>query len=113
MSIIISELLVGEWAYRKGEFAKFYIFMPDITDVLVYSDHNFPKAEKALYNLKKVNEKHLIEIKHPVNKIEDEVYEIVEIGEKFMLWAYTDKDENVKTIKLIRFLGERLTKEAD
>jgi hypothetical protein len=103
----ISDLLPGEWNYRTANNNKIYIFMEGITDVFVYSDYEYPKAEKALYKLEKVDGKNRLEIKHPVNtKLKDELYEIKIEGEN-MYWSYVDESDKEKIIRLVKFSGER------
>lgn len=102
-SSIIAELLIGEWQASLLKGSKIYEFIPD-TDIVIYSDHDFPKAESATFTLKLIGEEQVLEIKHPLHPIEIEVYTIVSIDLKKMVWSYLDV-EAVKQIKLMRFLG--------
>lgn len=77
-------------------------FLPD-TDVVIYSDYTFPKAEAAIFELNLVDDKHQLEIKHPNKKLKTEVYEIVSVDHKQMIWSFTEGEE-VKQIKLMKFL---------
>lgn len=102
-SAIINDLLIGEWQLPISNNGKLYEFLPN-TDIVIYSDYDFPKAEAATFSLKTIDDKHQLEIRHPNKKLKTEVYEIVSIDHKKMIWAYVE-GENVKQIKLMKFLG--------
>lgn len=103
MSILVAELLVGEWRPKPTVNGELYEFMQD-RDICIYTDYTYPKAEAAIYELKDVASKNILEIKHPMHPIETELYEITEIGEQYMIWEYT-KDDTLKRIKLERYVG--------
>ncbi len=103
MSILVAELLVGEWRPKPNAKGEWYEFMQN-RDVCIYTDYDYPKAEPAIYELKDADGKNILEIKHPMHPIETEVYEIAEIDEHRMVWEYTIDDE-VKRIKLERYFG--------
>ena len=110
MSILVAELLVGEWRPKPTANGELYEFMQD-RDICIYTDWSYPKAEAAIYELKDIDGKNILEIKHPTHPIAPELYEITEIGEHYMIWEYT-KDDEVKRIKLERYFGtDKLPKE--
>lgn len=99
---IISALINGAWRPRPLKNGEIYDFM-DGYDACVYSDWKYPKGEHATYEIKVVDEKNFLEIKHSRNPIEPEVYEIIEIGDEEMIWEYSVSKDKKERINLKRF----------
>ena len=102
MSVIIAELLNGAWRPKPNPNGRYYDFM-DGYGICIYSDWTYPKAEAATYELKTIDEKHFLEIKHTRNPIETEVYEILNIDDQEMTLEYLISENKYARITFKRF----------